>query len=385
MIENKRNINPMVSGLAFSAVMLLVSIFGFYFQKRELYTGLLISEFIMILMPCLALAFIFKLNLKETFRLNATKPVNFVIAFFIAVLAIPAMIPINLGVLILEKLIFGKIIMPEVPNAGTPIELLIYIGIIACSPAICEELMFRGIIQKGLEKMGVWFSIIGTGFLFGLFHVYMQKFFPTFVLGVLFAFVAYKTKSIYTTMLMHFVNNAISVIVGYVSFVFVKGQKDMMSSPDQAIETILKMPTAQIVGVFIVYGFMFAALGTVVGVLIYLLVRINPQSGNKLPLVLELNRVQKVIEGKFEQNKDAEIKLQSIDNKSEFNIENPNSSYIDFCEPKKTNEGKYRLVGLLAFLPGLIVVALFYQNELVFLQGGKDTILRSIYQFFNLI
>jgi membrane protease YdiL (CAAX protease family) len=352
-INNKPS--PLASGLVFSLVMILTMLFGYYVQKRDLYSGLLITEFVLILMPCIFIAFLFKLNFKETFKLKPTKPINLVIAFFIAALAIPAMIPINMLVLIIEKYIFGKIIMPDIPNAANPIELLIFFGIIACSPAICEELMFRGIIQTGMEKIGIKFSIIMNGILFGLFHVYMQKFFPTFALGVLFAVVAYITKSVYTTMVMHFANNGISVLVGYFSSKLVLDSAKGGEQADKAIETILKMPLPQIIGMFVVYGFLFVGLSTVIGVLIYLLVRINTK--------------------KQSENIDNGIMILNSDVDNNYKL----------TEKNLYNNKKKGMIGLLTFIPGILVVLTFYENELVFLKGGKESILKTIYQFLNVV
>lgn len=47
--------------------------------------------------------------------------------------------------------------------------------------------------------------------MFGIYHLSFVKFFTTGILGILFCYVVYRTKSILLTSLMHFLNNAVSV------------------------------------------------------------------------------------------------------------------------------------------------------------------------------
>ena len=54
-------------------------------------------------------------------------------------------------------------------------------------------------------------AIIITGLLFGLFHFDVQNFLGPAFLGILFAYMVYKTNSIYTTMIAHAINNMIAL------------------------------------------------------------------------------------------------------------------------------------------------------------------------------
>ena len=64
-------------------------------------------------------------------------------------------------------------------------------------------------------KYRVSSAIAITAVLFGLYHMSLVKFIPTGLIGLLLCLVAWKADSIYPAMLMHFINNAISVIVSY--------------------------------------------------------------------------------------------------------------------------------------------------------------------------
>lgn len=86
----------------------------------------------------------------------------------------------------------------------------------AMLPAMFEELTDRGLLLqvfKGVEDEKLKMVLIGA--LFGLAHQNVMQTGYAFIGGMLFAFVAIKTKSIIPGMIMHFMNNAMSVIGAY--------------------------------------------------------------------------------------------------------------------------------------------------------------------------
>ncbi len=77
---------------------------------------------------------------------------------------------------------------------------------------IFEEILFRGMLVKNFEKYGTWSSIIAMGITFGLFHMNYEQTLYTSVLGVCAGFLIVKTKSIYSSLLLHFCLNTIGAI-----------------------------------------------------------------------------------------------------------------------------------------------------------------------------
>ena len=77
-----------------------------------------------------------------------------------------------------------------------------------------EEWLCRGIILRGLLKKvkPVWAIVISAA-IFGLIHGNLWQAIPAFIIGVILGYVYYKTGSLKLTMLMHCVNNTLSVIV----------------------------------------------------------------------------------------------------------------------------------------------------------------------------
>ena len=78
-----------------------------------------------------------------------------------------------------------------------------------------EEWLCRGMILRGLlhRIRPVWAMVI-SALCFALIHFNPWQGIPAFVLGMLFAYVYYKTGSLKLTMLMHCVNNTFAVIAG---------------------------------------------------------------------------------------------------------------------------------------------------------------------------
>jgi membrane protease YdiL (CAAX protease family) len=81
----------------------------------------------------------------------------------------------------------------------------LFIGI---TPAICEELLFRGYMFRAFEKSSKMITtILVTSFVFSLFHLDITGLLPRMFLGVLLAYVTWTSNSLYPAMLGHLINN----------------------------------------------------------------------------------------------------------------------------------------------------------------------------------
>ena len=74
---------------------------------------------------------------------------------------------------------------------------------------LLEEILFRGIIQKGMINNGVKpiTAIVLTSLFFGLFHLNPWQFVGAFLLGLVLGIVYYKTQSLLMPILLHAFNN----------------------------------------------------------------------------------------------------------------------------------------------------------------------------------
>ena len=114
-------------------------------------------------------------------------------------------------------------ILPQTPEwfdnlteqmlTGTPLwATLLSVSVFA---PLFEEWLCRGMVLRGLlQRMKpVWAMIISSIF-FAVIHLNPWQAVPAFLLGMLFAFVYYKTGSLKLTMLMHCANNTLAALLG---------------------------------------------------------------------------------------------------------------------------------------------------------------------------
>lgn len=82
----------------------------------------------------------------------------------------------------------------------------------AILPGICEEVAHRGLLLNGSHKQGYTrFGLIFSSLLFGLLHLNIQQFFYATILGVFMGITVLVSDSIFPSMIIHFMNNALSV------------------------------------------------------------------------------------------------------------------------------------------------------------------------------
>lgn len=115
--------------------------------------------------------------------------------------------------------------------AETPADLIFNLFLVAIIPAIGEELLFRGIIQRIFAEWtrnkhaGIWIAAI----IFSAIHLQFYGFIPRTILGVLFGYMLVWSGRMWVPIIAHFVNNATAVMVYY----FI--QKNQVS---KSVETI---------------------------------------------------------------------------------------------------------------------------------------------------
>ncbi|HSH19598.1 MAG TPA: CPBP family intramembrane glutamic endopeptidase [Draconibacterium sp.] len=111
--------------------------------------------------------------------------------------------------------------------------LLFNIFMIAFLPAIGEELLFRGVIQRIFTNWtknyhwGIWISAI----LFSALHLQFYGFIPRLFLGVLFGYLLVWSGSMWLPIVAHFINNGVAVVAMYLI------DKGLLSSEIEVIGT----------------------------------------------------------------------------------------------------------------------------------------------------
>lgn len=103
---------------------------------------------------------------------------------------------------------FDKSLMPlleEVSGMSDTFSMFLYASILA---PVAEEILFRGYILRTLRPYGKRFAILGSAFLFGLFHGNLLQTPYAFLMGLLLGYVAAE-YSILWSVALHMFNNLI--------------------------------------------------------------------------------------------------------------------------------------------------------------------------------
>ncbi|MBK7764361.1 MAG: CPBP family intramembrane metalloprotease [Bacteroidetes bacterium] len=102
-------------------------------------------------------------------------------------------------------------------QGNQPIDLILNTLVICLLPAVVEEIFFRGCLQQLLLRWirNPWLAIFIVAIIFSAFHGQVSAFLPRLFLGFILGLVYYLNGSLYTTILMHFINNFITVWLVY--------------------------------------------------------------------------------------------------------------------------------------------------------------------------
>lgn len=103
----------------------------------------------------------------------------------------------------------------EITNVGM---LVLAILLLALVPAFVEELIFRGVVFQGLKKYGKWLAILACSGLFVLVHGSLQQVIYPFIISIVLCLFVFKTNSVVSACVVHFVSNALSLLTGYFGF-----------------------------------------------------------------------------------------------------------------------------------------------------------------------
>lgn len=221
------------------------------------FTGL--SQIVLLLAPTLLLARLVSPRLPNFFRLRLPKFTMFLLPL-LGILCLQQMLQIYL-------IFQDKIPLPEqlerfnrqfkdayeevarmLTGSATVPELLWVVLIVALIPAFAEEFLFRGLVQRSLQKtITPWRAALVTGMIFGAYHLNPASLIPLAVLGIYLGFLAMRADSIWVSVAAHFYNNAAACIA-----VFFHQNEDAIitGNPNE-------MSVPELLGSFSLFGIVF--------------------------------------------------------------------------------------------------------------------------------
>ena len=134
--------------------------------------------------------------------------------------------------------------------------------VFAITPAVCEEFFFRGFVLGALNRMSSLSAILISAVLFGLMHVLtsnvlmVERFLPTTLIGILLAWVALRTGSIWPGMILHALHNGLQFTLNH--------YRDALAKWDYAVAESDHLPARFLIagGVATLVGCILLAVGT---------------------------------------------------------------------------------------------------------------------------
>jgi membrane protease YdiL (CAAX protease family) len=235
--------------------LLTLLIFGFDIDSAPI-NGIrlmtMAGQILFLLLPALILSKIFYKNVESTLRLNIPNWKE-ILLFVIGIVVLTPLLQNFLyiqnylieewaevsGLIKSLKSMFDELnelvekTYFNLLKANNFFEAALIILVIAISPAFCEEILFRGFIQKSFEmKLKPFWGAIITAVFFGIFHLNPYGLIPLIVLGFYFGFAAYTSNSIFIPIILHFLNNFSAVLI-----FFIFGDDELLkSSPSSEID-----------------------------------------------------------------------------------------------------------------------------------------------------
>lgn len=206
-----------------AAVMLYCVLFALLFfvgphlQAIHLIGGILLVQWGLILLPSLIFLKLNRIDPYAVLSLRGASPRGWLGTALLCIGAV--FLLIEIGVLnnrllpapqAMEE--FFKTLFAQDQAAASRLWVLLLT--VAVTPAICEEVLFRGVLLSGVRnRLPNAAAIAFVGVLFGAYHMTLYKLLPTSIIGMLLTYVCLRSASLFPSMVMHACINGFSVLV----------------------------------------------------------------------------------------------------------------------------------------------------------------------------
>lgn len=139
-------------------------------------------------------------------------------------------------------------------SASNIFEFILVVLVVAIVPAVTEETMFRGFVQRSFElKLKPYLSIFITAIFFSGYHFNPYGFIPLFILGAYFGFAAYKSRTLVVPVVLHFLNNFSAVSIYHIFGDDELLKSDVTVSSNELSSYVLLLAGLTLLFVFLVY------------------------------------------------------------------------------------------------------------------------------------
>jgi sodium transport system permease protein len=169
--------------------------------------------------PALIMTIVLARSPRQTLLLNTPRAWTVPVALLLAVALHPLALMLARGIEATYPLNEDMLRRLEgLTQVAQRAELWQLLLVMALTPAICEELAFRGFILSGLRHLGSsWSAVVISSLLFGLTHGLLQQSLSAIAVGIVIGYVALQTNSLLPGAVFHFTYNSLTLLSGRVA------------------------------------------------------------------------------------------------------------------------------------------------------------------------
>lgn len=204
----------------------VITLVGSAFFQPRLGTGtnLWINEYVYILFPPLLMAWINGWPVEKVYRFRKISARSKTISILSAITMWPLAFVVSFIIRMFLDDKVGVLISTGSVSSSVYQKLLLLIGMVILAP-ICEEIFFRGFIQRAYEGCSKRYGFVITALIFGSYHILngISEVIPTGIHGLCMGYLVYKTGSLASSMLFHATANMCGVLFGGVLSVNMHG------------------------------------------------------------------------------------------------------------------------------------------------------------------
>lgn len=221
-VVRDRGETPTVGEAAFCGVLLLVIRFftSFVVEVPDSWARFATTTTVTLIAffaaPALIMTIMLTRSPRKTLLLQFPSPAALGMAALLAFVIHPVGLAVAEGVKTLYPLSSEAMAQIQVIGGliGQAPAIWVVVLVMACAPAICEELAFRGFILSGMRHSGhKWGAILSSALFFGAAHGILQQSLSAALLGLVLGYLAVQTGSLLTTIVFHFLYNSLSMFM----------------------------------------------------------------------------------------------------------------------------------------------------------------------------
>jgi sodium transport system permease protein len=182
-------------------------------EFKSLAQLVLVTQLALVASPALLMTIMLTRSPRRTLLLRLPKLWTLPAAFLLAVTLHPAVLVLGE---IVQRLYPMSDSMRQAMHLHLEADLWQILAVFAFTPAVCEELAFRGFMLSGLRHLGhKWQAILVSSIFFGVTHQVFHQSIVACVMGLVLGYLAVQTGSLLTCVVFHFTSNSMQFVVNY--------------------------------------------------------------------------------------------------------------------------------------------------------------------------